>query len=254
MKKLNIGKRIINVKRYIVDMSKYNLQKMVEGKKEYRKKKSYILMFHSVSDDKKQWDDEEFSISTQSIKKILLTLKENGYRFCTPEEFFRGKHRKKLILTFDDAYRNVYQELFPFLKEKKIPFIIFQTLDYLGKEKYMTTDMIQNMLQYNNFFLGAHTISHCNLHETYKYKEEIIKPIEEFKKQFNIEVELFAYPYGAYVTIDRKHIKCVKQYYRYAFCTCSTYSRVWATKFLIPRININENNYEKFLKQVIGKP
>ena len=34
-------------------------------------------------------------------------------------------HRKKIVITFDDGYKDNYDFVFPYLSEKKIPFTLF---------------------------------------------------------------------------------------------------------------------------------
>ena len=231
-------------------MTKYYIQRFIE-KHEYNKKgKDYVLMFHNVSDNTEEWDDYECSISFDSFKKMIGLLEQDSYQFCTPDSFLKKSSQKSVLLTFDDAYKNVYIKVFPFLREKNIPFIVFQSVSFLDDEKYLSEDMIAEMLKYDKFVLGTHTITHCNLHKSKDYKNEIQEPINIFRKKFGIEPIYFAYPYGAYVTLDLKHIKYAKKIYKAAFSTCRVSWNMLSFKYIIPRININESNYEDFCRAI----
>lgn len=249
---MKIVKKAQNLYKYIIDMAKYHIQNTIEKSSKFDKNKNYVLMFHCIVENMMECNDEEYSITVSSFKDLIETLLCNEFKFCNVEEFTNGKRKAKILLTFDDAYRGVYSKLFVFLKKKEIPFVVFQTCDLLDKSGYLTTNMLKEMLQYDKFILGTHTISHCNLHMCEDFKREIVEPIRLFNKKFGITPEVFAYPYGAFVTIDAKNVKCAKNNYRYAFSTCNTYYRriMCQKNCLIPRVNINENNYKIFLERV----
>ena len=233
-------------------MTKYNLQCYFEKKKNDNTNQDYVLMFHCVSNKDDEWDDSEYSILFDTFKKMIDRLEEEKYVFSTPELFFSKKVTKKILITFDDAYRCVYTEVFPYLKEKHIPFIVFQTVLFLNQDKYLDEKMIEDMLKYELFFLGTHTISHCNLHKCKDYKKEILEPSRVFKEKFGIVPHYFAYPYGAYVTLDLKHMLCAKKAYKAAFSTCSVSYNKLPCRYLVPRININERNWLFFASSGLG--
>ena len=244
--------RIKNLYYYIEDMSKYNFQCFLEKKEQVKTGKDFVLMFHCVSNKVDEWDDSEYSILSDSFKKMIDRLEEEKYVFSTPEDFLKKKGTKKILITFDDAYRCVYTEVFPYLKEKHIPFIVFQTVSFLNQDKYLDENMIKEMLKYELFFLGTHTISHCNLHKCKNYKKEILEPAKIFKEKFGIAPYYFAYPYGAYVTLDLKHILCAKKAYKVAFSTCNMSYDKLRCRYLVPRININESNWLFFASSNLG--
>lgn len=209
-------------------------------------------MFHCIDDNMSEAADKEYSISVTGFKQLIGQLLDYRFQFCDVEDFAVGSRRSKILLTFDDAYSGVYTRLYEFLKNREIPFVVFQACDFLDKEGYLSTTMIKDMLQYDKFILGAHTISHCNLHEDKDYEKEIRESINFLREKFGIVPKVFAYPYGAFVTIDIRNVRIVRECYQYAFSTCGTYcTRLnGIKKYLIPRININESNYKMFLEKV----
>lgn len=246
-----IGKRITNFKNYILDMSKYYIQKKQEQFYLAKQAKAYVLMFHYVGNYEDIWADAEYSISATSLKEMVTLLQKEGFEFCTLDDILKKKTEKRVAITFDDAYEGVYTEMFAFFKEKNIPFTAFQTVSFLGQPGYLTEDMIKAMLEYKGFTLGAHTITHCDLHQTINWKGEIENPIYIYRERFGIKPAYFAYPYGAYITINWKNIKYVSKKYEAAFSTCNTgiFHKKFISKYMLPRMNINENNY----KNVMGR-
>lgn len=249
---MDIKSKVVNLKKYIIDMSKYHLQNFIEMRGKFGINRNYVLMFHCILEDMSSAEDEEYSISTSGFKQLIEQLSAYKFHFCDVKNFVNDADKSKILLTFDDAYSGVYTELFSFLKSKQIPFVVFQTCVFLDAQGYLSTGMINEMLKYDKFTLGTHTISHCNLHESVESKAEILEPINFFKRKFGVVPEIFAYPYGAFVTIDLKNIKLVKDNYRCAFSTCCTCcGRMRGIKrYVIPRININESNYKVFLEKV----
>ncbi len=249
---MNLKCKIENFYNYVVDMSKYHTQNIIEETSKFDGQKSYVLMFHQV-EPKLSEKDNEYTITILGFMDLIETLISLEFQFCDVNYFVAEANGKKILLTFDDAYSGVYTTVFSFLKGKSIPFVVFQTCDLLDRDGFLSTIMIKKMLQYDKFTLGAHTMSHCNLHKSLSIENEIIAPIDFFYNKFGKRPEIFAYPYGAFVTIDTKAIKCVKKNYKYAFSTCRTYYRsiLGEKKYLIPRININEDNYKLFLKSLI---
>lgn len=244
--------KIINLKNYVCDMSKYRIQVLQEHACSRKSCQVYVLMFHCVENNRAKWDDSEYCITLNSLKKMLVILKEAGYTFCKPDKIWNENNKKRVVITFDDAYSCIYTEVFGFLKEENIPFLVFQTISFLDQPKYLSTDMIKEMIKYEGFYLGTHTITHCNLHLSNNWKNEIEQPIKMLKDKFGVTCNYFAYPYGAYITLDWKNIIFTSKKYKGAFCTCNTgvFHKAGIYRYLIPRINVNENNYESVIHRM----
>ena len=69
-----------------------------------------ILMYHSIM------DDDEQSVSIQSFKKQMHLMKTMGYQTIKFNQL-KNDNEKKFIITFDDAYENVFINAFPILKK-----------------------------------------------------------------------------------------------------------------------------------------
>lgn len=224
------------------DISQYFYEKIVYNKS-YN---SYVLMFHVVSNDEAEWYEQDYAISADSFKELVEQLENDGYRFITPDELLKNRMEKCILLTFDDAFECIYYNVFPYLRDKKLPFIVFQTWSLLAEKQYLKKYMIEEMITYQGFTLGAHALEHSNLYELTE-EESFISVLEskrKLEKEFGIEVIYMAYPYGSYSAVSRRDRSNVRKVgYRCAFSTINCgVSRKIHDKFFLPRVNVNEKN------------
>ncbi|SVC53794.1 uncharacterized protein METZ01_LOCUS306648, partial [marine metagenome] len=63
------------------------------------------------------------------FEKQIELIEKQKISFINPNDFKSNfnmpKSKKKILLTIDDAFISFYQNAWPYLKEKKIPFILF---------------------------------------------------------------------------------------------------------------------------------
>ena len=71
------------------------------------------------------------------FKEQMRLIKDLGYEFYNPQffidEFNKPKKEKKILITIDDGFKSFYDEAWPYLKENKIPFILFVSTEPVGK-------------------------------------------------------------------------------------------------------------------------
>ena len=221
-----------------------------------------ILMYHNVSDVR----GDKTSIYYKDFYNQIKYLTKLGYKSFNLNNLNEKVNNKKIIITFDDGYENIYRLAMPILSEfsqKATCFIVKNQIDGFNKwdsdkENYkqlklMNLDQI-NELNLNGFEIGSHSDDHLNLTKlTYDEKiKQIINPIDFFKNKLNISVESFAYPFGAY---DDECVKIIKENYKYAVTTMpSRYIKDKFTNFEIPRISINSNtSLFKFFLKILTK-
>ena len=53
--------------------------------------------------------------------------------------------KKKNNITIDDAFQSFYEVAWPYLKENKIPFILFVSTEPVGNKGYMTWEQIKEI-------------------------------------------------------------------------------------------------------------
>jgi len=72
------------------------------------------------------------------FKEQIEIIKKSNYTFSNPKTFTKNfktpKTNKEILVTIDDAFLSFYQEAWPYLKENKIPFILFVSQNLLEKK------------------------------------------------------------------------------------------------------------------------
>lgn len=200
-----------------------------------------VYMFHNVSDDV----NDTYTISKDNFKKLLDYLM-NNYRIVDVETLIKEKDERNIVLTFDDAYASVYENVYELLKEYDIPYYIFICNEYLGKDDYLNEKQINEMLQNSKCILGSHNY----FHELVRFirLEDFIKHInnskQELEERFNKDVNDFAFPYGSMYAVSNDNIYEAKKLFKHIFMTYALpYNEEYNNE--IPRININNDNYQK---------
>ena len=184
------------------------------------------------------------NIKIEDFKKQLDLIEKQNIHFVNPKNFeyelVSNKVKRKILLTIDDAFLSFYDNAWPILKEKKIPFILFVSTREVGSFNYMTWEQIKE-LQKNNFVeIGNHSHSHEYLVDEASslIKDDIIKSIKIFENNLGKNSDFFSYPFGEY-SIDFKNI--IKSLnFKYAFGQHSGVLDNTKDFFELPRFPINE--------------
>ena len=124
------------------------------------------------------------------------------------EEFNVPKIKKKILLTIDDGFSSFYNNAWPYLKEKKIPFILFVSTETVGNNGYMSWEEIKEIEKEDFVFLGNHSHSHEYLidYNFTNFKKDIDRSINIFKKKIGYNPIFFSYPFGEYSLEQKKYI------------------------------------------------
>ena len=103
------------------------------------------------------------NIQMDIFKKHINIIKSSEYNFLNPnklpEVYFNEKTEKKVLLTIDDGYISFYQNAWPYLRDNKIPFLIFISTEAIGKNGYMGWNQIKEIENINNQIESLDTIN-----------------------------------------------------------------------------------------------
>jgi peptidoglycan/xylan/chitin deacetylase (PgdA/CDA1 family) len=198
------------------------------------------IMYHRFDENKYPSTNIQMNIFLEQIQLI----KDLNYDFIHPENFEKNfnipKKQKKILITIDDAFQSFYEVAWPFLKENKIPFILFVSTEPVGNKGYMTWDQIKEVEKESFAIIGHHSHSHDYLIDV--SNEDFIKDIEAANKIFTEKIgyipSLFSYPFGEYSEFIRQYIS---KNFTYAFGQHSGVIDVNKEKFQLPRFPINED-------------
>ena len=197
------------------------------------------LMYHRFNENKYPSTNVKMDI----FKKQIEIIKKNKFNFIGPDEFSKNfytkKNKKKILLTIDDGFTSFYEVAWPYLKENKIPFILFISTEPVGKPGYMNWEQIREIESKKFAFLGNHSHKHeYFIDKNYDYfVDDINQSIEIFEKKIGYNPKFFSYPFGEY---SLRHKEFIKKKFEFAFGQNSGVIDVNKDKYEIPRFPINE--------------
>ncbi len=183
------------------------------------------------------------NIQMDIFKKHINNIKNSGHQFLNPkmfnQVFFTEKLEKKFLLTIDDGYESFYKYAWPYLKENKIPFLIFISTQAVGKSGYMNWDQIKDIEAYDFVSIGNHSHSHDYLvNFTFdEFTKDINKSIEIFINNIGYNPKFFSYPFGEWSLRQKKYIS---EYFDFAFGQHSGVIDLNKDQYELPRFPINE--------------
>ncbi len=134
-----------------------------------------ILMYHSIEDD----SNDPFSISINGFREQVSWLSKNNFEIVSLSfllKLIQGcqykKLRKKVVITFDDGYKDFITNALPILKDSRAHATVFLVTDMLGGRalwndserdvRLMSEDEIR-YIKARGISLGSHTATHANL-------------------------------------------------------------------------------------------
>lgn len=207
--------------------------------------KIITLMFHRIEDESQNYSHQQFSHYLAYLKQhfpIVVPgdeLPENGVAIC---------------LTFDDAYFDFYQYVYPLLREHQIkailavsPHFIVENTSLSAKERlsvpypkgmhdglhqskvpFCTWQELQEMAQSRYVLIAAHGYQHENLaQKTANFSQEIIRSKKILEQKCQTQVAHFIYPYGK---MSRFAHQLVSKHYDYGFRIGSSLNQGWDRK------------------------
>lgn len=159
-----------------------------------------ILFYHSITDNKR----DKFANQMDMVKK-----------YVSPVALDHIDHAEKsaVSITFDDGIENVYRNAVPELVARRIPFTIFVTSGYVGRqvdwiknrleyreERLMTVGQLMTVSGMEHADIGSHSVNHKDLTavEDEDARREIADSKKELEKLLNIKISIFSYPFGKY--------------------------------------------------------
>jgi len=197
------------------------------------------LMYHRFDESKYPSTNIQMDVFKQQIKII----RSSKYNFYDPKNLEKNLHiskvEKKILITIDDAFSSFYEIAWPYLKEEKIPFILFVSTEAVGKSGYMTWDQIKELEKENIAYIGNHSHTHDYLVDL--KNNDFIKDINTastiFIKYLGYNPIFFSYPFGEYSNLIKEEIT---KNFKFSFGQHSGVIDVNKDQYELPRFPINE--------------
>ena len=184
------------------------------------------------------------NIKIEDFKKHLEIIENEDIYFINPKNFeielLENKNKRKMLLTIDDGFLSFYENAWPILKKKQIPFILFVSTREVGSSGYMNWEQIKTLAKENFVEIGNHSHTHEYLidEDAKTIKDDISTSIKIFKKQLGRNSDFFSYPFGEY-SLEFKEI--IKSFgFKFAFGQHSGVMDDTKDLFELPRFPINE--------------
>jgi len=185
-----------------------------------------VLVYHNFSKTK----SDKTAVGQDNFEAQMKYLKQNGFHVVSIDQlldFIDYKEQlpeKSIVITFDDAWRSIFDIALPILIKYNFPATFFIYTDFIGGGKAMTWKQIETLSKIG-FDVQCQTRTHRNLavpkkNESFKeyfksIEMEIGYPKKLLKKKLNIDCKYLAYPYGE---TNNLVIALLKKYgYRAAF-------------------------------------
>jgi peptidoglycan/xylan/chitin deacetylase (PgdA/CDA1 family) len=155
--------------------------------------------------------------------------------------------RKPIVLTFDDAYRNIRQVAWPLMQERTMTGTLFAVADHVGgsnewdrakgmpRLELMEASELKELAD-AGWEIGSHGCRHLELakaNETQQH-DEIFRSKLVLESLLEVSPEFYAYPYGSYTESAKAMLH--ESGYRGAVSMFSHAASVTADRFCLRRI------------------
>lgn len=229
------------------------LQKIIELFGRFHKNGADVLMFHHVSDDEAHWHDASISIRQTSFKALIDSLIQRGAAFAPVTELEKAAGRRAVIVTFDDMFLSAYQNALPVLEENNIPYCVFISDSFIGKEEYLSEKELGELARRPLCTVGFHAKNHLMLRTLGSDEANAELDASALENLLGKKADYLAFPYGSLYACGFQKAKAAKGRFRYAFSTVSARcTRFWIkrTPYYLPRINVCESNRMSVLQRL----
>lgn len=157
-------------------------------------------MYHQISP---AGSSSSLRISPNDFLRQIHWLEKRSFRFLSLDQVVDLECRvpfleRAVSLTFDDGFRDNYEQAFPILLEKKINAALFVVVNWVGQNGFMDWKEIRELAD-SGITIGSHSLTHRwlpNLSNPSELQVEIRDSKRKIEDQIGKEVRHFCYPVG----------------------------------------------------------
>jgi peptidoglycan/xylan/chitin deacetylase (PgdA/CDA1 family) len=171
-----------------------------------------ILLYHRFGTE----IADSMTVTPTYFESQLKYFKDQGYTVIPLRQlvdYHLGKKpsipSRSLVITADDGHKSVYTDMFPLLKKYHVPATLFLYPSALSNAPYaMTWEQIREMRATGLLDLQSHTFWHPNFKKEKKslrtdeyenlVESQLRKAKAKLEKEFNVQVDMLAWPFGIY--------------------------------------------------------
>ncbi|HFQ94514.1 MAG TPA: polysaccharide deacetylase family protein [Anaerolineae bacterium] len=178
-----------------------------------------ILMYHYISVPPEGADKYRVNLSVEPdrFREQMQYLADNGYTTIDLYDLIRAITNKEdlpdkpIILTFDDGYKDIYENAWPIMQEFGFTGTFFIPTEFIdiGYEPYMTWEMLEELAANGNR-IEPHSRSHPDLRGLSREALiwQMLGPQETIAAHTGYRPRFFGYPSGRY---DEDTIQLLKE-------------------------------------------
>jgi peptidoglycan/xylan/chitin deacetylase (PgdA/CDA1 family) len=175
-----------------------------------------ILMYHAVENEPRAPKYKHFYVTRSEFAWQMRALKRSGYTpitFNQLAEAMAGTSAlpyRPVLLTFDDGYENLIDNVYPLMKELDWPYTVFLVSERIGRtnewvvpEGYEATpllswDQIKAMAVDSKVDYQPHTATHPKLDQidAASLRRELRDCRDSLAQNLQHEMNVLCYPYG----------------------------------------------------------
>ena len=173
-----------------------------------------ILMYHKIGPRPRRVRLRGLYLRRDTFVRQLDELHQAGFTTCPPAQAnvrasVQGAPDRRVVLSFDDGFRNVFENALEPLAQKHFHAIQFLVSDCIGQhnewdlrdgeapEPLMDAAQVREWLRAGHR-IGSHSLTHPRLTRLSlrDAQEEILGSRKKLEDTFGVAVEDFCYPYG----------------------------------------------------------
>jgi peptidoglycan/xylan/chitin deacetylase (PgdA/CDA1 family) len=212
-----------------------------------------ILMFHSISIPQDSREAAYYT-SPHRFRRFLSWLRMRNYTHLGPSAWLSDEAPQRgVLLTFDDAYDDLYKELLPAIAEFKLRPLVFVVTEKIGgtndwderqglRTRSLLTLAQMREMQRSGVTFGSHSATHpllSSLSDS-ELRREVRDSKAMLEDALGTAVEWFAYPFG---DVDRRvRATVLEAGYKAAVTTNAGFNR-WQDPLALHRLEIDDRDW-----------
>lgn len=166
-----------------------------------------VLLYHDVADDF-YWSFSR--VTPELFKRQITHLHHKGYRTLGIDEYLKGNYiHNRFLLTFDDGFSSIIDNVLPVLNEFKMTGVVFLVTGYMGKKnswdvnlggyqnRHMDWIDVEKLLD-QGWEIGSHSHNHLDFTKISRsqIEDELDKSTRDILKYTGITPRILSYPFG----------------------------------------------------------
>lgn len=226
-----------------------------------------IIMYHSISADEDGYSitPEKFRSQIEFIKNNYPIIRLNSIK----EALALQDQSRKVVITFDDALQDFYENALPLLKRYEVPCTLFIPTGHIGghnawdapfhncsRKPLLNESQLFELKETKLIDFGSHGLDHSRMS---------VLRIEEMRRQaalsknkieglFSVPISMFAYPFGRLGDFSRVSAKILKETgYEIAVTSCWGTQNSTENLLSLKRISLKNSDSSQKIKAKIQR-